>query len=160
MLAWGRTCSVPLAAVRVTHSAVADSSEEPTLAEGTVIAARAACRFTASPQGNAVGRRRRAFLYTNFVLSGRKKRERSSSYDSWHTSRLIAAAVLIGGHCIFIIVFLLLRLINVHFNFTFVKHKLHLGGAATCWLIATGEVEASPKLLALATQQAWCCPEF
>lgn len=31
-----------LAAVRVAHSAVADSSEEPTLAEGTVIAARAA----------------------------------------------------------------------------------------------------------------------
>lgn len=59
----------PLAAVRVAHSAVADSSEEPTLAEGTVIATHAARWFAASPQGNAVGRRRRAFLYAKFVLS-------------------------------------------------------------------------------------------
>lgn len=45
----------PLAAVRVAHSAVTDSSEEPTLAEGTVIAARDARRLAVSPQGNAVG---------------------------------------------------------------------------------------------------------
>lgn len=67
--------SRPLAAVRVAHSAVTDSSEEPTLTEGTVIAARAARRFTASPQGNAVGRRRRAFLDTKFVLSMEKEGE-------------------------------------------------------------------------------------
>lgn len=64
-------------APRVTHSAVTDSSEEPTLAEGTVITAHIARRFTASPQGNAIRRRRRAFLHTKFVLSKREK-ERSS----------------------------------------------------------------------------------
>lgn len=64
-------------ALRVSHSAVTDSSEEPTLAEGTVITAHIARRFTVSPQGNAVSRRRRAFLHTKFLLSKREK-ERSS----------------------------------------------------------------------------------
>lgn len=70
----------PRLAVRVAHSAVTDSSEETTLAEGTVIAAHTARGFTASPQGNAVSRRWRVFLPSKFVLSKRnKKRERTSS---------------------------------------------------------------------------------
>lgn len=63
-------------AARVAHSAVTDSSEEPTLAEGAVITARiVAWRFTACPQGNAVSRRRRALLHTEFVLREREKQK-------------------------------------------------------------------------------------
>lgn len=83
----------PLAAVRVAHSAVTDSSEEPTLAEGTVIATHAARWFAASPQGNAVGRRRRAFLYTKFVLSREKDGEIKQLWlMTSYMSSLIAAA--------------------------------------------------------------------
>ncbi len=77
-----KCCSVSLelgwaaagcSAARVAHSAVTDSSEEPTLAEGTEITAHIVWRFTASPQGNAVSRRRRALLHTEFVLRERER---------------------------------------------------------------------------------------
>lgn len=72
----GPGCSWSLAA-RVAHSTETDSSEEPTLAESTEITAHVAWRFTASPQGNAVSRRRRALLHTEFVL-----RERESEREA------------------------------------------------------------------------------
>lgn len=62
-------------AARVAHSADTDSFEEPTLAKGTEITAHIAWRFTASPQGNAVSRRRRALLHAEFVL-------RESNYNT------------------------------------------------------------------------------
>lgn len=65
----GRFCS----AERVAHSTDTDCSEEPTLAESTEITAHIGWRFTASPQGNAVSRRRRALLHTEFVLRERKR---------------------------------------------------------------------------------------
>lgn len=60
-------------AARVAHSTVAHSPEEPTLAECTEITTHIAGRFTVSPQGKAVSRRRRAFLHTIFVLRRREK---------------------------------------------------------------------------------------
>lgn len=85
----------PLAAVRVAHSAVTDSSEEPTLAEGTVIAARAAGWFAVSPQGNAVCRRWGAFLCPKFVLSWEKEKK-NCSYDWWHCTRAVSKLSLWG----------------------------------------------------------------
>lgn len=65
-------------AARVAHSAVADSSEEPALTEGTEITTHSVRRFTVSPQWKAVSGRRRPFLHTEFLLL---KREGESNHD-------------------------------------------------------------------------------
>lgn len=61
--------------------AVTNSSEQSTLAESTIITAHGALRFTASPQGNTVGRRRRPLLHTIFVLKEKERERRRRSYN-------------------------------------------------------------------------------
>lgn len=131
----------PLAAVRVAHSAVTDSSEEPTLAEGTVIATRAARWFAASPQGNAVGRRRRPFLYTKFVLSREKDGEIKQLWPmTLYVSSLIAAAAArtqITKHC----------KCNVYCSVSLIKaYKLTLLYILHCSLFLQSSMSAKHKL--------------
>lgn len=75
-------------AARVAHSTKTDSSEEPTLAESTEITADIAWRFTTSPQGNAVSRRRRALLHTEFVLREREDREAITIHEITLTDKM------------------------------------------------------------------------
>lgn len=81
-------------AARVAHSTVTHSSEEPTLAEGTEITTHIAGRFTVSPQGKAVSRRRRAFLHTKFVL---RRRESEREAGMIHGITLLGQSSACGG---------------------------------------------------------------